>query len=160
SCPTHLLHCRADRCESPLAGLAPIVDSAGQGRSSQHRHMEGADAFFRGTARPRRSLPPTPCAIPLNGIMSRLTGCLEVVQVSQDEPAAPVSARDFLTAGVGWVHPEERVLEAMLAGWRQQMLSRNLSPGTVQPRLRQVRALVEHANEYPWAWSLATVDEW
>lgn len=80
--------------------------------------------------------------------------------MSQDEPAAPVSARDFLTAGVGWVHPEERVLEAMLAGWRQQMLSRNLSPGTVQPRLRQVRALVEHANEYPWAWSLATVDEW
>lgn len=80
--------------------------------------------------------------------------------MAAEDPPALTSARDFLAAGVGWVHPEERVLEAMLTGWRQQMLARNLSRGTVEPRLRQVRALVEHANEYPWAWSLATVDEW
>lgn len=76
------------------------------------------------------------------------------------ESGGPVSARDFLTSGVAWVYPEERVLEGMLAGWRQQMMARNLSRGTIEPRLRQVRALVEHANEYPWSWSLATVDEW
>lgn len=80
--------------------------------------------------------------------------------MASDDPPEPASARDFLAGDLGWVHPEEQVLEAMLTGWRQQMLARNLSRGTVEPRLRQVRALVEHANEYPWAWTLATVDEW
>lgn len=70
------------------------------------------------------------------------------------------SALTLLADGVGLLDPEARVLEAMLTGWGQQMLARNLAQATVDGRLRQVRALVEHANEYPWQWSMATADDW
>lgn len=70
------------------------------------------------------------------------------------------SALTLLDDGVSLLHPEAQVLEAMLTGWGQQMLARNLRASTVVVRCRQVRALVAHANEYPWRWSMATVDEW
>lgn len=70
------------------------------------------------------------------------------------------SALTLLADGVGLLNPEARVLEAMLTGWGQQLLARNLAQATVDGRLRQVRALVEHANEYPWQWSMATADDW
>lgn len=70
------------------------------------------------------------------------------------------SALTLLSDHVGLLHPEARVMEAMLTGWSQQMRARNLAASTIDARLRQIRALVEHSNEYPWRWSMATADEW
>lgn len=79
-----------------------------------------------------------------------------------DESGAPrrLSARSLIASGVGLVHPEEQVLEAMLDGWERQMLARNLSAGTVRNRRAQVRAFVEHSNEYPWTWMPRHADDW
>lgn len=76
----------------------------------------------------------------------------------KERPAG--SALTLLTDEVSLLHPEERVMEAMLTGWGQQMRARNLAASTIDARLRQVRALVEHSNEYPWQWSMATADGW
>jgi integrase/recombinase XerC len=70
------------------------------------------------------------------------------------------AALTLLADGVGLLHPEARVLEAMLVGWEQQMLARNLAITTIRTRVPHVRALVAHANEYPWSWTMATADEW
>lgn len=70
------------------------------------------------------------------------------------------SALTLLSQGVGLLDPEAQVLEAMLTGWEQQMLARNLAASTIRARARAVRALVVHANEYPWSWTMATADEW
>ncbi|CCH79927.1 Integrase family protein [Nostocoides japonicum T1-X7] len=76
----------------------------------------------------------------------------------RERPAG--AALTLLADGVGLLHPDARVLEAMLTGWEQQMLARNLAPTTIRTRTRQVRALVAHANESPWCWTMATADEW
>ena len=78
----------------------------------------------------------------------------------QREKKLAGAALTLVADGVGLLHPEARVLEAMLTGWEQQMLARNLADTTIRARARQVRALVAHANEYPWSWTMATADEW
>jgi integrase/recombinase XerC len=65
-----------------------------------------------------------------------------------------------LVAGVALLRPEERVLAAMLDGWRDQQAARNLSLSTIEARLRVVRGFVEHVNAYPWQWLAQMVDEW
>ena len=70
------------------------------------------------------------------------------------------AARLVLVAGVALLHPELQVFEAMLAGWRNQMLARNLAASTVIGRERQVRAFHAHSNEFPWGWSACLADEW
>ena len=47
----------------------------------------------------------------------------------------------------------------MLAGWRNQQLSRNLQIATADQRVRYVRRFLEAVNEYPWRWTPALVDE-
>lgn len=71
-----------------------------------------------------------------------------------------LSARSLIASDVGLVRPEEQVLAAMLDGWERQMLARNLSAGTVRNRRAQVRAFVEHSNEYPWTWMPRHADDW
>jgi site-specific recombinase XerD len=66
----------------------------------------------------------------------------------------------LLVDGVALLHPEAQVFEAMLLGWRNQMLARNLATGTVVNRLNQVRAFAEHNGSFPWQWSAAMADEW
>lgn len=72
----------------------------------------------------------------------------------------PGAARLALVEGVRHLQPEEAVFEAMLAGWETQQRSRRLAAHTIEPRLRLVRHLAEFANEYPWRWAPADVEEW
>lgn len=65
-----------------------------------------------------------------------------------------------LVDGVPLLHPEPQVFEAMLEGWANQMLARNLAAATIRNRLSQVRAFADHAGCYPWQWSASLADEW
>lgn len=65
-----------------------------------------------------------------------------------------------LCEGVPLLHPEPQVFEAMLTGWADQMMARNLALGTVDQRLRQVRAFADHCGCFPWQWSPQLADEW
>ena len=53
--------------------------------------------------------------------------------------------------GVALLRPEEQVFAAMLDGWRNQQLARNLAFGTVEGRERVVRAFAAHADGLPVA---------
>lgn len=57
------------------------------------------------------------------------------------------------------LRPEEQAVEDMLVGWRNQQLSRSLAFGTIEARERVVRRFLAHANEPPWKWTAAHVDE-
>ncbi len=72
--------------------------------------------------------------------------------MSSDEVALAGSARLVLLDGVALLRPDEQVFEAMLEGWRNQGLARNLAPATVTARERQVRAFQAHSGVFPWAW--------
>ncbi|WP_088285000.1 site-specific integrase, partial [Kineosporia sp. A_224] len=52
------------------------------------------------------------------------------------------------------------MFEAMLDGWRNQMLARNLAVVTIRNRLNQVRAFADHCGTFPWEWSAQLADEW
>ena len=65
-----------------------------------------------------------------------------------------------LVDGVPLLRPEEQVFSAMLDGWRNQQLARNLAFSTVEGRERVVRAFAVHADAFPWQWTPLLVDEW
>jgi len=52
------------------------------------------------------------------------------------------------------------MFDEMMRGWRSQQKSRGLKDETVDPRERLVRRFLEFANEYPWQWTPAHMDEW
>ena len=66
----------------------------------------------------------------------------------------------MLVEGVPLLHPEPQVFEAMLEGWSNQMLARNLAPATIDNRVRQVQAFSDHAGAFPWEWSPQLADEY
>ena len=70
------------------------------------------------------------------------------------------SAALVLVDGVALLRPDEQVFEAMLRGWSNQGLARNLAPATVKAREYQVRAFQLHADSFPWEWMSHTADEW
>ncbi|MFL6119668.1 tyrosine-type recombinase/integrase [Actinophytocola sp.] len=75
-----------------------------------------------------------------------------------DEPVG--SARLELASGVALLHPEDAVLDAMLAGWaKQQRGGRRLQPKTIRDREAVVRRFVVFAEAYPWEWTAGQVDE-
>jgi site-specific recombinase XerD len=65
-----------------------------------------------------------------------------------------------LVDGVRLLRPDEQVFVAMLDGWRNQQLARNLAFGTIEGRERTARAFAGHVNAFPWEWTPAMVDEW
>jgi len=65
-----------------------------------------------------------------------------------------------LADGVPLLRPEEQVFSAMLDGWRNQQLARNLAFSTVEGRERVVRAFAVHADAFPWQWTPLLADEW
>jgi integrase len=66
-----------------------------------------------------------------------------------------------LVDGVSYLHPEDAVLKAMVAGWqRQQLGGRQLRPRTVARNCKIVEQFVGFSGEYPWKWSAAHMDEW
>lgn len=73
---------------------------------------------------------------------------------------APGSARLHVVGGVPLLRPDVQVFDAMLDGWRNQQLARNLAFGTIEARSNVVRAFVRHADCLPWQWTLRLVDEW
>lgn len=76
------------------------------------------------------------------------------------EGFAPGAAGLHLAAGVGLLRAEEQVFTAMLEGWRNQQLARNLAVGTAAGREAVVRAFAGHAETFPWEWTAQLVDEW
>ncbi len=73
---------------------------------------------------------------------------------------APGAVRLHLAEGVPLLRPDEQVFTAMLEGWRNQQLARNLARSTVEGRESTVRAFAAYVSAYPWAWAPAMVDEW
>lgn len=72
----------------------------------------------------------------------------------------PGAARLHLADGVPLLRPEEQVFEAMLTGWRNQQLARNLAFSTIEGRENRVRAFFRHNGVFPWEWSHQLADEW
>jgi hypothetical protein len=57
-----------------------------------------------------------------------------IVVVSQGLAAVPGAVRLHLADGVPLLRPEDQVFQAMLDGWRNQQLARNLARSTVEGR--------------------------
>jgi integrase/recombinase XerC len=79
--------------------------------------------------------------------------------MGSEAPAAG-SARLYVVGGVPLLRPDVQVFDAMLDGWRNQQLARNLSFGTIESRDNVVRAFAQHADCLPWQWTSGLVDEW
>ncbi len=73
---------------------------------------------------------------------------------------APGAAGLHLVDGLSLLRPEEQVFTAMLDGWRNQQLARNLAFSTINGREKAVQAFARHADALPWNWTSALVDEW
>jgi integrase/recombinase XerC len=72
----------------------------------------------------------------------------------------PGAASLHLVDGVSLLRPEDQVFAAMLAGFANQQLARNLARSTVEGWENTVRAFANYVNAFPWQWSPAMVDEW
>jgi integrase/recombinase XerC len=80
--------------------------------------------------------------------------------VTVQQGQVPGAARLHLADGVALLRPEEQVLQAMLEGWRNQQLARNLAFSTIEQREKRLRAFANHADAFPWAWTPLLADEW
>jgi len=69
--------------------------------------------------------------------------------------SAPGAARLHLADGVALLRPEEQVFTAMLAGFANQQLARNLARTTVEGRENTVRAFAAYVNASPSCWTTA-----
>lgn len=79
--------------------------------------------------------------------------------MGQDGQAAGAAGL-HLVEGLPLLRPEEQVFSAMLDGWRNQQLARNLAFSTINGRERVVQVFARHAGAFPWHWSAQLVDEW
>ena len=67
--------------------------------------------------------------------------------------AVPGQVPAVLTdAGVRLFRADERVFEAMLDGWRAQMLARGLTPATIKARCGVVARFQRFTATFPWQW--------
>jgi site-specific recombinase XerD len=57
------------------------------------------------------------------------------------------------------LRPEEQVFEAMVGGWRDQQLSRNLNRSTIDDRESALRRFQAFTNDYPWLWRPQDLEE-
>lgn len=73
--------------------------------------------------------------------------------------AVDEAGRLVLVPGVRYLNSRDVVFAEMLEGWRNQQLSRNLSFGTIEKRVKLISRFADYANEYPWQWTPAMVDE-
>ncbi|MGC9382073.1 hypothetical protein [Streptomyces sp. MH13] len=74
--------------------------------------------------------------------------------------SVPGAARLHLVDGVALLRPEEQVFTAMLTGFANQQLARNLARTTVEGQENTVKAFAAYVNTYSWHWTPAMVDEW
>jgi integrase/recombinase XerC len=82
------------------------------------------------------------------------------VIVVDSRGSAPGAARLHLADGLPLLRPGEQVFEAMLDGWRNQQLARNLALSTIEKRAGRLRSFFAHAGTYPWEWAPQHADEW
>lgn len=73
---------------------------------------------------------------------------------------APGAAALHLVPGVPLLRADEQVFAAMLDGWADQQLARNLAVPTIAKRAAAVKAFAAHANAQPWEWTAQMLDEW
>lgn len=71
--------------------------------------------------------------------------------------AAPVR---LLTSNVPLLRAEAQVFDAMLGGWRNQMMARGLTTATIESRNRVIERFQEFTNDFPWSWQAADLDEY
>ena len=57
------------------------------------------------------------------------------------------------------LRPEEQVFTAMVAGWRDQQLARNLDTSTIEDRESALARFQAFTNEYPWQWRPHDLEE-
>src|SRR6266567_2489454 len=57
-----------------------------------------------------------------------------------------------LVSGVSLLRPKEQTFSAMLTGFANQQLARNLARSTVEGRENTVRAFGNYVNSFPWQW--------
>ena len=69
------------------------------------------------------------------------------------------AARQQIARDVALFNPAEQVFQAMLDGWRNQQLSRNLSFTTIARREQVIQRFRSFTGEDPWAWTVGDVDE-
>lgn len=67
--------------------------------------------------------------------------------------------RLLVDPGVSLFRADERVFEAMLDGWRAQMLARGLTTETITNRCRVVARFQQFSGEFPWQWRPVDVED-
>jgi hypothetical protein len=72
----------------------------------------------------------------------------------------PGAAKLLVVDGVALLRPEEQVFAAMLTGFANQQLARNLARTTVEGREGTIKAFAAYVDAYPWQWTPGMVDEW
>ena len=60
---------------------------------------------------------------------------------------------------VSLLRADETVFNAMVDGWRAQMLARGLAVDTIKGRCGVVSRFIEFTNEYPWRWRPLDIDQ-
>lgn len=58
------------------------------------------------------------------------------------------------------LRPEPALFDAMLVGWRNQQVSRRLSPSVIADRERVVRRFAEFSQAWPWSWREDQLEAW
>jgi len=67
----------------------------------------------------------------------------------------------YLASGVSSLRAEETVFEAMVTGWRAQLVGgRGLTQDYVTGVVRAVKQFHAHSGSWPWLWSAGEFDEW
>jgi site-specific recombinase XerD len=61
--------------------------------------------------------------------------------------------------GIGLFRSEDRVFEAMLHGWRAQMLARGLVAATIKARCAVVSRFQAFTGEFPWSWRPVDIED-
>jgi integrase/recombinase XerC len=65
----------------------------------------------------------------------------------------------LLAEGVALLRPQEQVFQAMLDGWRNQQLARNLSFATIEARERLMCRFRHYTGADPWHWTATDAEE-
>jgi integrase/recombinase XerD len=67
--------------------------------------------------------------------------------------------RVLLDPNVSLFRAEDRVFEAMLDGWRSQMLARGLAVDTIKARTGVVGRFQVFTGDYPWTWRPVDIED-
>jgi len=70
------------------------------------------------------------------------------------------AAHLVVVSGAPLLRPDAQVFEAMLEGWANQQMARNLGVATIRARAELVRRFADHAGGFPWQWAPAHLEEW